>query len=962
MIRNRAFHVPSSPHTREGYRRVFQPSLAFRILLILRALASSALWASILAGTAAGGVSLSADGGYDTGGVVHTLDPETNSPAGRGLLDTRDLRQTFQLPASVDVGEMSISITLNGTTDDLVVRIFEVADVNAATWSAGPMVHSFTVSTGGISSNDNIQVSFSGADVFSLPARNTGTEGYGIELTQAGSTSVGQLRHSNSGTDGYAAGDFYTETGASSGGVSTPRDIGLSISGVIVVTDSDSDGLDDPWEIVHFGNLSQDGTGDPDGDGFDNEAEETAGTDPNDAVVFPGSGAVFYVAPDGDDANPGTFSEPFATIARAQDAVSAGSTVYFRGGTYAIQESEIARYSSVFAYVFDLTKDGSEGNPIRYWAYPGEEPVFDLSAVNPAGYRIYTFHITGDWLHFRGLTVTGVQVNITTHTQSICFENFGSHNLFERLVMHDNQAIGVFIVGGRDNLVLNCDAYRNWDYTSEGGTGGNVDGFGCHYSIGPGNVFRGCRAWLNSDDGYDLINANSAVTIEHCWAAYNGYDYNFVSRGDGNGFKAGGYGKPPGSYPNPVPRHVVRDCLAIGNKQSGFYANHHPGGLDFIGNTALRNRRNFNMLNWSPAAGADVPGYDHYLRNNVGLNATTGNLTDVDLPSCDSSHNQWDLAVTVDASDFESIDESFLTAPRQENGELPVVPLMRLVAGSDLVDAGSMEGEPFAGSAPDLGCYEHDAIEVGNHDFSLPVVSTVAATPAGHVWKFGSDAGVKPDGGGQVAYLGGGGTMEQGFDGFEVGETYHVRLSAAAPAGSADLNLLIDGAPVATRSASGPGYGFLDVAFAATATRHTLQLAGAGSLDEARIASVEITRVSGTSDTDADGLGDGWEFAWFGDLAQEPAGDYDHDGSDHAVEEALGLDPTSAAEAFRSVVTGVGELEWPGAAGINFTVERSTALNGWSDIGTVPGTAPSTTFTDPSPPVGQAFYRVSFTP
>ena len=56
-------------------------------------------------------------------------------------------------------------------------------------------------------------------------------------------------------------------------------------------TDSDGDGLDDLWEDEHFGDNSgtvepsdvtpQDGTGDPDGDGLDNEGEETNGTDPN---------------------------------------------------------------------------------------------------------------------------------------------------------------------------------------------------------------------------------------------------------------------------------------------------------------------------------------------------------------------------------------------------------------------------------------------------------------------------------------------------------------------------------------------------------------------------------------------------------------------------------------------------------------------------------------------------------
>ncbi|MEO5914563.1 MAG: autotransporter-associated beta strand repeat-containing protein [Luteolibacter sp.] len=45
--------------------------------------------------------------------------------------------------------------------------------------------------------------------------------------------------------------------------------------------DTDSDGLADAWEQSNFGNLTQIGTGDPDGDYATNEQEETASTNPN---------------------------------------------------------------------------------------------------------------------------------------------------------------------------------------------------------------------------------------------------------------------------------------------------------------------------------------------------------------------------------------------------------------------------------------------------------------------------------------------------------------------------------------------------------------------------------------------------------------------------------------------------------------------------------------------------------
>ena len=42
----------------------------------------------------------------------------------------------------------------------------------------------------------------------------------------------------------------------------------------------------------------------------------------------------YYVAPDGDDANPGTESEPWRSIQHAAGQAVPGSTVFVRGGTY----------------------------------------------------------------------------------------------------------------------------------------------------------------------------------------------------------------------------------------------------------------------------------------------------------------------------------------------------------------------------------------------------------------------------------------------------------------------------------------------------------------------------------------------------------------------------------------------------------------------------------------------------
>ncbi len=418
--------------------------------------------------------------------------------------------------------------------------------------------------------------------------------------------------------------------------------------------------------------------------------------------------AEYYVDTDGNDTNPGTLASPFASIQRAQKEVTAGDTVYVRGGTYKMSEAMIAQKKGIWADVTLLNKSGSSGQRIKYWAYRNEKPIFDFTEIKPANQRVTAFLITGSWLHLKGLEVIGVQVTILTHTQSICFENQGSNNLYEQLSMHDGQAIGFWLGKGSNNLILNCDSYRNYDYTSEDHKGGNVDGFGFHPPKGSNNnVFRGCRAWFNSDDGFDFISAGSSVTVENCWAFYNGYSPKFESLGDGNGFKAGGYGSTPiDRLPNPIPRHVIRGCVAARNKASGFYANHHLGGNDWFNNTAYRNSTNFKMLCRSADNATELPGYGHKMKNNLGYKGRR-EVTNLNESASDVTGNYFNLPVTITDKDFLGLNDADLMLPRQANGDLPLIAFLHLKPDSDLINKGMDVGLPFSGAAPDLGAFAH---------------------------------------------------------------------------------------------------------------------------------------------------------------------------------------------------------------------------------------------------------------
>jgi hypothetical protein len=452
----------------------------------------------------------------------------------------------------------------------------------------------------------------------------------------------------------------------------------------------------------------------------------------------------FYVATDGDDGHAGTIDAPFATVEQGEAAASPGDTVFIRGGEYKFSGTD--RTVGV-----SFTKSGSEGKPIHYFAYQDETPIFDLFEVMPQA-RVTGLDVHCNYIHVRGLEVRGVRQLIVGDSWSVRIR--GDHNVIEQLNVHDGEAPGIFITSGASNLILNCDSHHNYDPLEDGG---NADGFGCH-SSGGDNVLRGCRAYENSDDGFDFINASGTCTVEDSWAFRNGFIPDTDTKiGNGAGFKSGGYGIPPDPPPT-VPRHVVRRNLAFANL-IGFYANYHTGGLDFFNNTAFDNPANYDMR---PAPNVAT---SHKLRNNIAtgtgqtiVNFTGGGNDDV---------NSWTLQVDVSSDDFVSMDKAIGTMPRNADGSLPSM-LMRLAQGSDLIDRGEDVGLPFVGNAPDLGAYEFGAKETGG-------VSDAGV----------ADAAVERDGGGMMMPgSGGASAMASGSGGAPGAGMPSGSGGAVAPSGS----------------------------------------------------------------------------------------------------------------------------------------------------------------------------------
>ncbi len=353
-------------------------------------------------------------------------------------------------------------------------------------------------------------------------------------------------------------------------------------------------------------------------------------------------------------------------------------------------------------------------------------PVLNFSNISPSTLRVCGIQVTGSNNTFSGFDVTGIQAG--TQKQCDNWRISGNGNTLQTIVNRDDQANGIYLrSNASNNLILNCDSY---DLVGVNGiSAGNTDGFGCH-SGGSGNIFRGCRAWGNSDDGFDCIsNDGGGITFDHCWAYDNGR-----LDGNKNGFKIGGFGNTGGSFPDPPPVHTVEFCLSANNGASGFYANHQPGqAANWYNNTAYNNSSaNFNMLeaiDTSPA-NSSVPGTREVLHNNLAYLRT--GVSNLNESGSMVSNNWFTLPVTVSAADFLSLDASQMTLPRKADGSLPDLRFMHLTLGSDLIDAGLDVGLPYSVAAPDLGAFE--AVPEPGTAGMFALLATLVALIRWHPW------------------------------------------------------------------------------------------------------------------------------------------------------------------------------------------------------------------------------------
>ena len=270
---------------------------------------------------------------------------------------------------------------------------------------------------------------------------------------------------------------------------------------------------------------------------------------------------VIYCSPTGNGSGK-TMNDP-ADVRSAIKSVPAGGVIYLLEGTYKFSEP----------IIIEEANSGKAGSFKTISAYPGAKVTFDFSGEAVSGTN-RGFVLDGSYWHFYGFEVAKAGDNGMLLS--------GDNNRIEMMVFNMNQDTGLQISRYNQNytkvsewpsynLVLNCTSKNNCDDA----TMENADGFAAKLTCGEGNVFDGCMAYNNSDDGWDLYakeatGATGVVTIKNSIAFRNGFTEDGKGYGDcdGNGFKMGGGGVGT--------RHVVENCLAFENLNCGFTDNNNP--------------------------------------------------------------------------------------------------------------------------------------------------------------------------------------------------------------------------------------------------------------------------------------------------------------------------------------------------------------------------------------------------
>ena len=434
-------------------------------------------------------------------------------------------------------------------------------------------------------------------------------------------------------------------------------------------------------------------------------------------VTAPGAGDL-HVAPGGLPANDGTIANP-TTLESAITRVPAGATIWVHGGTY----------SYAVGISVALGNNGADGSKKSIVAYQNEIPVYDFSS-QPVADSSRGLTVNGNFWHVRGL--------IVQHAGDNGIYIGGNDNIVERCITRFNADTGLQLGRASSsfadisqwpsrNLILNCESHDNKDATNE-----NADGFACKLTTGVGNVFRGCIAHNNIDDGWDLFTKTETgpigpVTIDQCIAYNNGVLSNGSSSGSGdkNGFKLGGTDIPV--------IHVVSRSIAFGNGKNGFTWNSNPATIRMINNLAFDNAQgNFkfdqagplfynNASLWTTGSGIN----DRY----GGSSGIATGPSNCFWYASGTPKSRNDQGIQISAASFVSLTVPAGGFARHTDGSIDLGDFGRPVNGSPLINAGEVPAALVAELPYGAATYYENAPDIGVVESYLNAPPTITTQP-----------------------------------------------------------------------------------------------------------------------------------------------------------------------------------------------------------------------------------------
>lgn len=297
------------------------------------------------------------------------------------------------------------------------------------------------------------------------------------------------------------------------------------------------------------------------------------------ASAFSAAAETYYVATTGDDSDPGTEAQPWATVVKAASTMVAGDTTYVKSGTYV----GTVRFS----------RSGTQTAPIRLLNYPGHTPK--IQATTDPGNPI-TVATGNDTIPIAWIVIEGFELTSSASTKRSVF------------CVRYISALNVTI---RNNVIHDC--------------GQGILGYGYRVTIDRNRIYH------NDEHGMYVTGTSYTITNNVIYDNINGYGIQTA------GYPVGQSPTPGPEYMTFKNNLIANNTIAFQQVRAAITL----WQADAQNNTITNNIFYENAQTWVAAAyGIDCvsSGGGHVLRNNLFYATSPGST--LDLSACAGKYTE----------------------------------------------------------------------------------------------------------------------------------------------------------------------------------------------------------------------------------------------------------------------------------------------------------------------------------